>query len=56
MNDGTEVELSKDFLSSYPYRIDYYKAPHRGVSATRNTCLDYAEADYVIFCDADDMF
>jgi glycosyltransferase involved in cell wall biosynthesis len=56
VNDGSEISLSEDLLHSYPFRIDYYKAPHRGVSATRNTCLDYAEADYVMFCDADDMF
>lgn len=56
VNDGTDVRLSEDLLKSYPYQIDYYIAPHRGVSATRNTCLDYATADYVMFCDADDMF
>lgn len=26
------------------------------MSGTRNACLDYATADYVMFCDADDMF
>ena len=26
------------------------------MSATRNSCLDRATADYVMFCDADDMF
>ena len=55
-NDGSDVFLTEDFLKSYPYRIDYYKEPHNGVSATRNACLDHAEADYVMFCDADDMF
>lgn len=55
-NDGSEVFLSEELLNSYPYRIDYYKEPHRGVSATRNACLDHATADYVMFCDADDMF
>ena len=56
VNDGTDVELSESLLNSYPFKVEYYKAPHRGVSATRNTCLDYATADYVMFCDADDMF
>ena len=56
VNDGTDVRLSNELLGSYPYRIDYYVAPHRGVSATRNSCLDYATADYIMFCDADDMF
>lgn len=55
-NDGTNVRLSEEFLTSYPYKIDYYICEHRGVSATRNACLDHATADYVMFCDADDMF
>jgi glycosyltransferase involved in cell wall biosynthesis len=55
-NDGTDVHLSDKLLSSYPFGIEYHLEPHRGVSATRNACLDYAVADYVMFCDADDMF
>lgn len=55
-NDGTDVFLSDELLSSYPFKIEYYKDEHRGVSGTRNACLDRATADYVMFCDADDMF
>ena len=55
-NDGSDVFLSDELLNSYPYKIEYYKEPHNGVSATRNACLDHATADYVMFCDADDMF
>ena len=55
-NDGSDTFLSDDLLKSYPFKIQYYKEPHRGVSATRNACLDKATADYVMFCDADDMF
>ena len=55
-NDGSGVHLSEAFLNGYPFRIEYHREPHRGVSATRNACLDYATADYVMFCDADDMF
>lgn len=55
-NDGSDVLLSDQFLSDYPFPIEYHKEPHRGVSATRNACLDYATAEYVMFCDADDMF
>jgi len=55
-NDGSDVILSKDFLSSYPFKIEYHMCEHRGVSATRNACLDRATAEYVMFCDADDMF
>lgn len=55
-NDGTDVKLSEEFLSKYTYDIEYYHNEHKGVSATRNYCLDKATADYVMFCDADDMF
>jgi glycosyltransferase involved in cell wall biosynthesis len=55
-NDGSDVFLTEDFLKSYPFEIQYHKEKHRGVSGTRNACFDYATADYVMFCDADDMF
>lgn len=55
-NDGSDIFLSDKLLDSYPFEVQYHKEPHRGVSATRNACLDYATADYVMFCDADDMF
>lgn len=55
-NDGSDVFLSDELLNSYPFVVEYYKEGHHGVSATRNACLDHATADYVMFCDADDMF
>lgn len=55
-NDGSDVFLTDGFLQSYPFAVEYHREPHRGVSGTRNACLDYAVADYVMFCDADDMF
>ena len=55
-NDGSDVHLSEDFLNSYPFEVQYHLCEHKGVSATRNACLDRATADYVMFCDADDMF
>lgn len=55
-NDGSDVFLSDALLHSYPFEVQYHEEPHRGVSGTRNACLDYATADYVMFCDADDMF
>ena len=56
VNDGSNVHLSEEFFKRYSYKIDYYLNEHKGVSATRNACLDKATADYVMFCDADDMF
>ena len=55
-NDGSDVLLSDEFINSFPFEVKYLKCEHRGVSATRNACLDAATAEYVMFCDADDMF
>lgn len=56
VNDGSDVILHKDFLRGYPFRIQYILAPHRGVSAARNTALDAATAEYVTYCDVDDLY
>ena len=55
-NDGSDVFLSDELINGYPFEVQYHKCPHGGVSATRNACLDRATAEYVMFCDADDMF
>lgn len=55
-NDGSDILLSDEFLKSYQFDIQYFKEPHKGVSATRNFLLDKSDAEYVMFCDADDMF
>ena len=46
----------KQWDKKYPFEISHIHAPKGGVSATRNAALDAATADYVMFCDADDMF
>lgn len=55
-NDGSDIKLSREFLDTYSFHIDYYFNEHHGVSATRNYCLDKSTAKYVMFCDADDAF
>lgn len=53
-HDGDEL---KDLnLHVYPFRVEQIRQEHKGVSAARNACLDHSTADYVMFCDADDMF
>lgn len=56
VNDGSNVHLSRAFLNTYPFEIKYIFNEHKGVSATRNRALKEATADYIMFCDADDMF
>lgn len=56
VNDGSENVLDTELFKSYDFNIEYHVNEHKGVSATRNACLDYSKADYVMFCDADDMF
>ena len=55
-NDGSDIILSDDFLNSYPYKITYYKVKHLGMSEIRNFLLDHSTAEYIMFCDIDDMF
>ena len=40
----------------YPFEIIQIRQEHNGVSAARNSCLDAATAEYVMFADCDDMF
>ena len=56
VNDGTDVKLSDELLNSYPFTIEYYQKEHEGVSAARDAAFKHSEAEYVMFCDADDMF
>lgn len=54
--DGGTTVLSEEFKSRYPFQIDFYQCEHRGVSATRNSCLDHSTAEYVLYADCDDLF
>lgn len=54
-HDGPEAPPLEE-VDGYPFEIRQIRQAHKGVSAARNACLDAATADYVMFCDADDMF
>lgn len=56
VNDGSNTILHNSLFEKYSFPIKYYLDKHRGVSGTRNACFDRATADYIMFCDADDMF
>ena len=53
-HDGEDIPDLE--LGDYPFQIEQVHIPHGGVSAARNGALDAATADYVMFCDDDDMF
>lgn len=53
--DESTIKGEND-LPIYPFNIQQVHIPHKGVSAARNGALDAATADYVMFCDIDDMF
>ena len=54
-NDGSDIKLSEDLLSKYSYSIKYFQYEHTSPAGTRQKLFDVATADYVMFCDADDM-
>lgn len=56
--DGDEATPlpQEEWSAKYPFYIEHIHCEHNGVSATRNSALDASVADYVMFCDADDMF
>lgn len=52
-HDGEGGGISEQ---NYPFEYAYFSKPHRGVCQTRNSLLEASTAEYVMFCDADDMF
>lgn len=53
--EASELPLG-EWHERYPFDIVDIHPDKGGVSHTRNAALDAATADYVMFCDADDMF
>lgn len=56
INDGKGSEPLELATYDAPYPLRQFTVTKRGVSAVRNYGLDKSDADYVMFCDADDMF
>ena len=56
VEDGSDRVIPDDSLAAYPYKIDHIVIPHGGVSAARNAGIDYSSAEWIGFCDFDDMF
>ena len=56
VNDGEENALPEEYFSGRPYRVKQISIDHAGVSAARNAGLKAATAEWVNFCDFDDIY
>lgn len=55
-NDGGQYFDWADFSLDYEFCIKQICIPHKGVSAARNAAMDESTAEYIMFCDIDDIF
>lgn len=56
VNDGEENALPDEYFVHRPYAVEQISIPKAGVSAARNAGLRASDAEWVMFCDFDDMF
>lgn len=56
VNDGEENKLSDARFENRPYAVKQISIPHAGVSAARNAGIRASDAEWIMFCDFDDMF
>lgn len=55
-NDGSDIKISEELFKQYPFSIRYFHYEHSSPAGTRQKLFEEATADYIMFCDADDMF
>ena len=56
VQDGAEGALdTARLMKKYAFITSVVEIPHGGISRARNAGLDSADAEYVMFCDCDDM-
>jgi len=56
INDGKNNLIQKEFFNQYNFSIKYFIKNWGGISSARQFGLNIAIADYVMFCDCDDLF
>ena len=55
VHDGSEKFPEENF-KGMPFRVHQEVIPHGGIAKARNWCIDRSEAEWIKFCDFDDMF
>lgn len=55
VHDGEDCIFPEENFADCPYEVRQINIPHAGVSSARNEGLHAATADWVMFCDCDDM-
>lgn len=55
VNDGGN-RFPEDYFAGFRYDIRQIDIPHSGVSAARNTGIECARTEWIMFCDFDDTF
>lgn len=56
VSDGGNINLMEMLKEQKNISIKYSYLQHSGVCHTRNVLMDWTTADYIMFCDIDDMF
>lgn len=56
VNDGEENAFTDITFADMPFRVEQMSIPKSGVSAARNAGIRAAKAEWLMFCDCDDMF
>lgn len=56
VNDGDKLLLPDDLFKKYSFSVKYLIKDWGGLSDSRQYGQDYCTANYIMFCDCDDMF
>ena len=55
VHDGTDP-FPEEYFAGMPFEVHQESIPHGGIAKARNWCIDHSEAEWIKFCDFDDMF
>ena len=55
VHDGTPI-YPCEYFGDYPFPVRQISLPHGGIAAARNWCIDHSTAEWIKWCDCDDMF